>query len=71
VVVANILADVIIGLAGDLAARVAWGGTLIVSGIIDTRESDVRRALEASGFAWTDTRRQADWVALVLRRNAA
>ena len=68
VVVANILADVIIGLADELAARVVADGTLIVSGIIDTREADVRQALEANGFSSLDTRRQGDWVALVLRR---
>ncbi len=70
VVVANILADVIIGLADALFVRVRPGGTLIVSGIIDTREADVRQALEAVGLSSLDTRRQTDWVALVLRRNA-
>ncbi|MBV9849609.1 MAG: 50S ribosomal protein L11 methyltransferase [Armatimonadetes bacterium] len=68
VVVANILADVIIGLAPDLATRVRPGGILIASGIIDTREDDVRAALESVGFAPQETRRQAEWVALILRR---
>jgi ribosomal protein L11 methyltransferase len=69
-VVANILADVIIGLADELAARVKPHGILIVSGIIDTREADVRQALETHGFTWQETRRQTDWVALILHRNA-
>ena len=68
VVVANILADVIIGLADELAARVKPGGLFIGSGVIDTREADVRRAVEAAGFTSLETRRQADWVALVFRR---
>ena len=47
VVVANILADVIIGLGQDLTGLLLPGGTLIASGIIDTRAGDVQAALEA------------------------
>ncbi len=70
VVVANILADVIIGMAGQLAEWTAPSGTLIASGIIDTRESDVRLAVEAAGFLSKDTRHQGEWVALVFQRQA-
>ncbi len=69
-VVANILADVIIGLADALATRVTPDGVLIASGIIDMREVDVRFALEGAGFAPLETRRQAEWVALVFRRSS-
>ncbi len=68
VVVANILADVIIGMAGSLAELTAPGGVLIASGIIDTREADVRQAVEAAGFTPKDTRRQGEWVALIFAR---
>jgi ribosomal protein L11 methyltransferase len=68
VVVANILADVIIGMSGDLAALVRTSGTLIASGIIDTREADVRRELEAE-FEFLELRRSAEWVALIFRRS--
>ncbi len=71
VVVANILADVIIGMAGQLAAWTIPSGTLIASGIIDTREADVRQAVEAAGFTSKDTRHQGEWVALVFARQAA
>jgi len=70
VVVANILADVIIGLAADLIARVSPGGVLIASGIIDTRETDVQTALAALGLSHLKTRRQGEWVALIFRRAA-
>ena len=70
IVVANILADVIIGMAGQLAEWTALGGTLIASGIIDTREADVRQAVEAAGFTSLDTRHQGEWVALIFRRQA-
>ena len=68
VVVANILADVLIGMANQLAEWTAPGGTLIASGIIDTREADVREAVEAAGFASKDTRHQGEWVALIFER---
>lgn len=67
-VVANILADVIIVLADTLAEMVSPGGVLIASGIIDTRESDVRMTLEGAGFAPLEARHDGEWVALVLRR---
>jgi ribosomal protein L11 methyltransferase len=68
VVVANILADVIIGMADNLIARVKAGGTLIVSGIIDTREADVSTALQARGLSQTEVRREGEWVAIILRK---
>ena len=71
VVVANILADVIIGMAAQLASWTEPGGTLIASGIIDTREADVRQAVEAAGFVSQDTRHQGEWVALIFERQAA
>ncbi len=68
VVAANILADVIIGMAEQLASWTQPGGTLIASGIIDTREADVRRAVEAAGFTSKETRHQGEWVALIFER---
>jgi ribosomal protein L11 methyltransferase len=68
-VVANILADVIIDMAAALMETVKPGGILIVSGIIDTREGDVRAALESVGFSHLEVRRSAEWVALILRRS--
>ncbi len=68
-VVANILADVIIGMAEELALLVKPDGILIASGIIDTRETDVRFAIEGEGFAPLETRHDGEWVALVFRRS--
>ncbi len=69
-VVANILADVIIGMSETLADMVGPDGLLIASGIIDTRESDVRLAVEGAGFSPLETRHQGEWVALIFRRLA-
>lgn len=67
-VVVNILAPVIVSLAGGLAARTAPGGELIASGIIETQEADVLDALAARGFRFAARSQEADWVALVVRR---
>jgi ribosomal protein L11 methyltransferase len=67
-VVANILADVIIGMAEDFARWTKPNGMFIASGIIDTREFDVRRAVEAVGFTSKNPRFQGEWVALIFER---
>ncbi len=43
-VLANIEADVLIGLQKQLRARLAFGGRLVLSGILSSRESEVRAA---------------------------
>ena len=68
ILVANILADVIIGLADELISRLKPDGLLITSGIIDTREADVQNALQALSLFHVETRRQGEWVALVFRQ---
>jgi ribosomal protein L11 methyltransferase len=68
VVVANIIADTLISLANDLASITSNQGILIVSGVIDDRQNDVRMFIEAAGFSSLETRTQGEWVALVFRR---
>ncbi|MHB1005652.1 MAG: 50S ribosomal protein L11 methyltransferase [Chloroflexota bacterium] len=68
VVVANIIARVIAVLAGELAAALTPGGTLIASGIIAERELEVVTALKASGFALVNRMQDGDWVALIAHR---
>jgi len=50
-VLANIVADVIIPLAPFVGDFVGEGGVFVCSGIIDGREDDVSRALEAAGLS--------------------
>jgi ribosomal protein L11 methyltransferase len=65
-VVANILAHILIQLMPDLAAAVAPGGTLILSGMIEAQEADVWAAAEAHGLRLVARRQAEDWVALVV-----
>lgn len=64
---ANIVADVIIRLSDDVGKYLATGGTFITSGIIDTREQDVREALEKNGFEVIERRTSGGWVALACK----
>jgi len=73
VVVANILANTLVELAGDVAARLAPGGVAILSGILGPQEDEVRAAYLALGLeplAGGD-RRDGEWSLLALRRPGA
>jgi len=68
VVVANIIARILVDLAPALARSVAPGGTLILAGIIDVKESLVQEAFLGQGLALVDRSQMEDWVALVMRK---
>jgi len=70
VVVANIIARILIELAPGLAAAVAPGGTLLLSGIIEGREPAVERAFQAQGLTFAGREQIEDWVSQVWRREA-
>jgi ribosomal protein L11 methyltransferase len=67
-VLANIIARVLIELAPALARAVKPGGTLILGGILDDKEDDVREAFLAQ--ALESVRRTAidDWASFVFRK---
>ncbi len=65
-VVVNILAWVIVALAGEgLVERVRPGGLLVVAGLIAEQEAGVAAALAGRGAKVVNRRREKDWVALV------
>jgi ribosomal protein L11 methyltransferase len=66
VVVANIEARVLVPLAGAIAARVAPGGVLVLSGILRGQETEVRAAYPDLTLRLVPA--QGEWVALVLER---
>ncbi len=68
VVLVNIVADVIIGLAPVLPNFLSEDTTLICSGILDTRLDDVTAALEKAGLAITQIRAKEDWRCLSAKR---
>ena len=67
VVAANIVADVIIGLAPAARLYMKEGGVFITSGIIDGRQDEVRSALESVGFTVFNSARRKDWWSIVCK----
>ena len=67
-VLVNIVADVIIGLAPVLPAFLQEGSTLLLSGILDTRLPDVLAALEQANLTVTDQKARENWRCLKVRK---
>lgn len=67
VVAANIVADVIIGLAPTAREYMKEDGVFITSGIIDGRQEEVKAALIAQGFTVVDMQRRKDWWSIVCK----
>ena len=61
IVVANIVADVIIGLALKVRSLLKEGGLFLCSGIIDDRAEEVAGALRAAGWTIMETRESEGW----------
>ena len=63
IVLANIVADVIIGLAPMVRSMLAPGGLFLCSGIIDTRAEEVADKLREAGLVIEETRSAEGWFA--------
>jgi ribosomal protein L11 methyltransferase len=70
VVLANLIAGVLVPLAGPLRDELRPGGILLASGIFHDRATAVVEAFEAAGLAVTERTAEGDWVALEARRGA-
>lgn len=69
-IAANILANVHVLLADDLARALRPGGILLTSGIIADRKHDVERAFAAVGLRQIERLQDGDWVAFAHRKSA-
>ncbi len=69
-VLVNIVADVIIGLAPVLPAFLGKNTVLICSGILDTRLCEVLEALKQAGLTVTGIREKEEWRCVTARREA-
>ncbi len=68
VVLVNIVADVIIGLAPILPEFLKEESILICSGILDSRLEEVKAALEKAGLTITQVQAQEDWRCLCAKK---
>lgn len=69
-VVANILADIIIPLSGVIGKQLKENGLFISSGIINTKEEQVKEAILKNGFEIVEITRMNDWVSIVAKKIA-
>lgn len=69
IVVANILADVLVPLTPVIVHQLKQGGVYITSGIINTKEAEVRAAVEAAGLEILEVTYQGEWVSVTARKN--
>ena len=70
VVLVNIVADVIIGLAPVLPKLLDGGSQLILSGILDTRLADVLSALKQAGLQAKEIHQKEEWRCICAGRSA-
>lgn len=69
-VLVNIVADVIIHLAPVLPGFLENHSTLVCSGILDTRLSDVTTALKKAGLTIIETKSKEDWRCVIAKKTA-
>ena len=67
-IVANILAGPLIGLAPDFARHLVPGGHLVLAGLLETQEAQVRRAARNAGLRLAKRLVNGDWSILWLRK---
>ncbi len=67
VIIANIIADIIIRLLDDIPNRLKIGGTMIASGIIADRLSEVTKSVIDHGLIVDRVVEEGGWVAMVIR----
>lgn len=70
IAVANILANVIIPLSGEIGRHIKPGGLFISSGIINTAAGNVKEAIISNGFEITETDTLGDWYCFVARKTS-
>lgn len=70
IVVANIIARVLIEISDQIVAAVAPKGTLVLSGIIDSKETGVVECYRAHGFEMVERLQIEDWIGHIWRRSA-
>ena len=69
IVVANILANVLVPLTPVIVNQLKSGGIYITSGIVDTKEAEVKKAHLDAGLEILEIHHQGDWVSITSRKN--
>lgn len=69
-VAANLMSEVLIGIAPDIASHLENRGIVILSGILVGQEGDVIKAMNKSGLDMTENIIDGRWVSLVAKHSA-
>lgn len=64
IILANILAEVIVGIVPEIRKRLKPDGTAILSGIIEDRQKTVLSCLEQNGLRAVSIEQEEEWVAI-------
>lgn len=70
IMLANLTADILIRLAGELGTHLRTGGFLIASGIIHARKEEVRAAFLAAGFCVAKEEIMGEWDAFLFQKQS-
>lgn len=70
-IIANIIADIIVRLFGEVEGSLAAGGTMLLSGIIEDRLPDVVEAAARHGFAVEKIEQEKGWAAVIVKGGGA
>lgn len=68
VVCANLTADLLESCARSIAARVKYGGSLVLAGILRAQIFSVRKCFELLGFVKEKSHAEGEWESLLLKR---
>ena len=70
-IIANIIADIIVRLFGEVEGSLAAGGTMLLSGIIEDRLPDVVEAAALHGFSVEKIEQEKGWAAVIVKGGGA
>lgn len=70
-IIANIIADIIVRLFGEVKGSLAAGGTMLLSGIIEDRLADVVEAAGRHGFSIEKIEQEKGWAAVIVKGGGA
>jgi ribosomal protein L11 methyltransferase len=68
IIIANITKNILLEMAGDFAAVIVPGGTLLLSGILPSDKPAIVEAFEASGFQERSSSARNEWAAIVFNK---
>jgi ribosomal protein L11 methyltransferase len=70
VIAANISTFILKNASVGLFGAIQPGGSAVLSGILATAADEVQSTYEAAGWQHVETRREGDWIAMIVRRPA-